>query len=99
MSGSFQQLIYVVLVVGGVSAAYTDREDAERHCKRIMTIQQDHSSITIIGAEDEPGRKVGIQSIEGDIFTARRLLEAVTFAWPFEMVSTENCTIGPRQHP
>jgi hypothetical protein len=65
----------------------------------LMKIQQDHSSITIIGAEDEPGRKVGIQSIEGDIFTARRLLEAVTFAWPFEMVPTENCSIGPRQYP
>lgn len=66
----------------------------------LMTIQLDRSSVTIIGAEDEPGRGIGIQSIEGDIFEARRLIEVVTRQWPFEMKPEPPdgaISIGPRQ--
>lgn len=67
----------------------------------MMTVQLDRSSVTIIGAEDEPGRGIGIQSIEGDVFEARRLLELVTHQWPFTMKPEPPdgaIGIGPRQY-
>lgn len=60
----------------------------------LFTIKNGDRDITLIGAEDEPGRPVGIQSMGCTVFEARELLEAVVARWPFDMVSDDKVSIA-----
>lgn len=60
----------------------------------MMTIADGDKDITIIGAEDEPDRDIGIQSMGCTVFEARELLEAAVAHWPFEIVPSDTVTIG-----
>lgn len=78
MSGSFQQLVYVVLVVGGVSAAYTDREDAERHCKRIGLA----SRIVPVVLDEAASNRLDAQGVAAALDISLRRAQALIASHP-----------------